>query len=84
MHHLATNPNVPDCLRAAFARVRFQVVAIKSDGTEVVANAITEESRDRLIAEYEDAQRYHAVNGTSYRDGTTIARIEVRNIGAAA
>lgn len=84
MHSLATDPTVPECLRAAFVRVRFQVVAIKSDGTEVIANATTEASRDRLIAEYEDAQRHHAENGTSYRDGTTIARIEVRNVGAAA
>lgn len=84
MHHLSNDPTAPDCLRAAFARVRFQVVAIKSDGTEVVANATTEASRDRLIAEYEDVKRYHAEHATSYRDGTTIARIEVRAVGGAA
>lgn len=84
MHHLSNDPTVPECLRAAFARVRFQVVAIKSDGAEVIANATTEESRDRLIAEYQDARRHHAEHGTSYRDGTTIARIEVRSVGAAA
>lgn len=79
-HPLANDPSLPDCLKRAFARVRWQVVIIKNDGTEVVCNCISAATRDAKIAEYADIQAVHASRGYGFRDGSTIARVIVRDI----
>lgn len=71
---------MPDCLRAAFSRVRFQVVATLDNGKEVICNCISQETVDRKFAEYLDIQAHHALNGTTFSDGTTIATISIRNV----
>lgn len=80
MHPLANDSTVPECLRAAFARVRFQVVATMSDGKETIVNAMSRATVDAKLAEYADIQRVHAARGYGFSDGRTIVSVAVRDV----
>ena len=79
-HPLLNDPSLPDCLRNAFARVRWQVVAVMDDGSEAVVNCMSRKTVDAKLAEYADIQRVHAERGQGFRDGRTISSVEVREI----
>lgn len=79
-HPLANDPSVPAVLRAAFARVRWQVVTVLSDGREAVVNCRTQSQVDEYTARNADIAAHHAVTGSTFSDGTTIARTYVREV----
>jgi hypothetical protein len=79
-HALANDPSLPDCLAAAFARVRWQVVTVLSDGRESIINCVSQSAIDSAMARNADIAAHHAANGTTFRDGTTILETFVREI----
>jgi hypothetical protein len=75
MHSLANDPTLPPGLAAAFARVRYQVVATMSDGAEAIVNCLNERIRDEHIAKY---QEIISRDGGNFRDGRKMVSVEVR------